>query len=85
MKVSVKGGGGFAGTLEHFEIDTRRIAQGEAIEALLQNLDFFHAPAPQAPVGADIPHWEITVDDGCSAAPWRSPTTAVPAAPSGNR
>ncbi|HEY0487964.1 MAG TPA: protealysin inhibitor emfourin [Telluria sp.] len=64
MKVSIKGGGGFAGTAEHYEIDTARVAQGEAIEALLQDLDFFAAPVPPAPVGADIPHWEITVDDG---------------------
>ena len=64
MKVSVKGGGGFAGIAQHYEIDTARIAQGEAIEALLQNLDFFRVPDPPVPVGADIPHWEITVDDG---------------------
>lgn len=64
MKISVKGGGGFAGTVEHYEVDTARLAQGEALESLLQNLDFFHAPAPPPVVGADIRHWEITVDDG---------------------
>jgi hypothetical protein len=30
---------------------------------LLQRLDFFGA-APACAVGADIPRWEITVDDG---------------------
>ena len=64
MKISVKGGGGFAGTSEQYAIDTAHLAQGSAIEALLQNLDFFHADAPAPAVGADIPRWEITVDDG---------------------
>ena len=64
MKISAKGGGGFAGTTEQYELDTERLPQGGAIEALLQNLDFFHAAEPAAPLGADIPRWEITVDDG---------------------
>lgn len=64
MKISVKGGGGLAGSLERYELDTTRLPQGEAIEALLRNLDFFDAPAPPQPVGADIPRWEITADDG---------------------
>lgn len=64
MKISAKGGGGFAGTTEHYEVDTSRLPHGGAIEALLQNLDFFHAAAPAPAVGADIPRWEITVDDG---------------------
>lgn len=64
MKISVKGGGGFAGTPEHYAVDTTRLAQGEAIEDLLRNLDFFHAPEPPPAVGADIARWEITVDDG---------------------
>ena len=64
MKISVKGGGGFAGTLEHYEVDTTHLPQGDALEALLQNLHFFHAPEPPRAVGADIPRWEITVDDG---------------------
>ena len=64
MKISATGGGGFAGVSEHYELDTRRLPQGGAIEALLQNLDFFHAAEPEAVLGADIPRWEITVDDG---------------------
>ena len=64
MKISAKGGGGFAGTTEHYQVDTAHLPQGGAIEALLQNLDFFHAAAPVPAVGADIPRWEITVDDG---------------------
>ena len=64
MKISVKGGGGFAGSVEHYEVDTAHLPQGDALEALLHNLDFFHAAEPAPAVGADIPRWEITVDDG---------------------
>lgn len=64
MKVSARTGGGFAGATEHYEVDTARLAHGGAIEALLHNLDFFHAPEPAPTIGADIPRWEITVDDG---------------------
>lgn len=64
MKISLKGGGGFAGSTEAYELDTTELAQGPAIEALLQSMDFFSAPAPPPVVGADMPRWEITVDDG---------------------
>ncbi|MGZ8288485.1 MAG: protealysin inhibitor emfourin [Telluria sp.] len=64
MKITVKGGGGLAGALEHFELDTGHLPRGGAVEAMLQNLDFFQAPAEPAPLGFDIPRWEITVDDG---------------------
>ncbi|NML63373.1 hypothetical protein HHL21_20230 [Massilia sp. RP-1-19] len=64
MKISVTGGGGFAGTLEHYEVETKHLPQGDALEALLQNLDFFHAHEAPPAVGADIARWEITVDDG---------------------
>ncbi|MDB5935122.1 MAG: hypothetical protein JWQ01_2466 [Massilia sp.] len=63
MKITAKGGGGFSGRAERFELDTRHIAQGAALEALLRDLDFFSA-APHQPVGADIGRWDITVADG---------------------
>jgi hypothetical protein len=63
MKISAIGGGGFSGRAEHYELDTGRIEQGAALEALLRQLDFFGAgPAPQ--VGADVGRWDITVADG---------------------
>jgi hypothetical protein len=64
MKITVKGGGGFAGASEHYEVDTARAPQGAGLEALLHDIDFFHAPPPARPVGADIPCWDITVEDG---------------------
>ncbi|RJG27045.1 protealysin inhibitor emfourin [Massilia cavernae] len=64
MKITVKGGGGFAGGAEHYQLDTAGVSHGPELEALLQDLGFFQAAATPAPVGADIPHWEITADDG---------------------
>jgi hypothetical protein len=85
MKISAKGGGGFSGAAEHYDIDTSRLEHGAQLEALLRKLDFFTAQAPPPPAGADIAHWEITVDDGArrhtiafaedgsaAAAPWQS-------------
>jgi hypothetical protein len=63
MKISARGGGGFSGRIEHYQVDTERLENGPALEALLRNLDFFSA-APPSPVGADIARWEVTVDDG---------------------
>lgn len=63
MKISAKGSGGFAGRTESYELDTSCRSDGTAVEELLQRLDFFGA-APPCSVGADIPRWEITVDDG---------------------
>lgn len=84
MKISATGSGGFSGRAEHYELDTGRIAQGEALETLLRQLDFFEA-APPACVGADIGRWDITVADGArehtvtfaedgspGAAPWQA-------------
>lgn len=84
MKITARGGAGFSGVAEHYDIDTSRIAQGEQLEALLRKLDFF-AAAPPLPLGADIPRWEITVEDGArrhsvafaddgsaGAAPWQA-------------
>jgi hypothetical protein len=63
MKITAKGSGGFAGRTECYELDTNCRSDGASVEALLQRLDFFGA-APACAVGADIPRWEITVDDG---------------------
>jgi hypothetical protein len=63
MKITAKASGGFAGRTECYELDTSCRADGQALEALLQRLDFFTAP-PGCSVGADLPRWEITVDDG---------------------
>ena len=65
MKITAKQGGGFAGGERCVELDTACRADGGALEALVRQLDFFGAP-PQCPVGADIPRWEITVEDGAS-------------------
>ncbi|MES2758873.1 MAG: protealysin inhibitor emfourin [Pseudomonadota bacterium] len=84
MKITATGGGGFSGRTEHYELDTGRIEQGAALEALLRDLDFFDAAPPQ-PAGADIGRWAITVADGArqhtvrfaedgsaGSAPWQS-------------
>jgi len=63
MKISAHASGGFAGLAESYELDTTQLADGPALETLLRRLDFFGA-APACPVGADLPRWEITVEDG---------------------
>ncbi|MDN4053454.1 hypothetical protein QPK32_10220 [Massilia sp. YIM B02763] len=63
MKITARTGGGFAGIERCVELDTGGHADGKAVEALLERLDFF-GPAPACPVGADLRRWEITVDDG---------------------
>ena len=63
MKITAKQEGGFAGGGQCFELDTACRADGGSVEALLQQVDFFGA-APTCTVGADIPRWEITVEDG---------------------
>jgi hypothetical protein len=63
MKIRAKLAGGFAG-LEHcVELDTACRPDGPALETLVHGADFFGA-APDQPVGADLPRWEITVEDG---------------------
>jgi hypothetical protein len=64
MKITAKASGGFAGRTECYELDTSCGANGKSVEALLHKLDFFGAAAPPCGIGADIPRWEITVDDG---------------------
>jgi hypothetical protein len=63
MKITAKGSGGFAGRTECYELDTSCHGAGASVEELLHRLDFFGAE-PTSAVGADIPRWEITVDDG---------------------
>jgi len=63
MKISARACGGFAGLAQSYELDTAGLAEGPALEALLRRLDFFSA-APSCAVGADLPRWEITVEDG---------------------
>ncbi|PWF39055.1 hypothetical protein [Massilia glaciei] len=83
MHISAKGGGGFSGQYELFDIDTAAHAAGRDLEDLLHSLDFGEAPPPA--IGADIPRWEVTVCDGdarrtvvftedgsAAAAPWQS-------------
>jgi hypothetical protein len=65
MKITARTSGGFAGRSEAVELDTGCHADGAAIEALLERLDFFGtAAAPPRAVGADLRRWEITADDG---------------------
>ena len=63
MKISARACGGFAGLARSYELDTSTLAAGPALETLLRRLDFFGA-APACAVGADLPRWEITVEDG---------------------
>ena len=63
MKIRAQVKGGFAGIERQVELDTACLPAGRELEALLQRVDFFGAPPPCA-VGADLPRWEITVDDG---------------------
>jgi hypothetical protein len=63
MKIRATLGGGFAGGERQVELDTACLPEGRDLEALLHRVDFFGATPPCA-VGADIPRWEITVEDG---------------------
>jgi hypothetical protein len=63
MKIHAKASGALAGRTDCYELDTACSAKGKAVEELLHQLDFFGA-APKGAVGADIPRWDITVDDG---------------------
>ncbi|NNG25277.1 protealysin inhibitor emfourin [Telluria aromaticivorans] len=63
MKISARSCGGFAGLAAAYDLDTAAHPAGNELEDLLHQLDFFSA-APVCPVGADMPRWEITVEDG---------------------
>jgi len=66
MKITARRGGGFSGIPHCVELDTACRPDGAALEGLLHSLDVFRAAAPPAAVGADLPRWEITVEDGAS-------------------
>jgi hypothetical protein len=63
MKITAKSTGGFAGRTECYELDTSCRPEGKSVESLLDRIGFFGA-TPGCSIGADIPRWEITVDDG---------------------
>ena len=63
MKIRARACGGFAGLDQSWELDTAQLPDGAVLETLLQRLDFFKAK-PALAVGADLPRWDITVDDG---------------------
>jgi hypothetical protein len=63
VKISARACGGFAGLAEAYHLDTSLHPGGGALEDLVQRLGFFSA-APSCPIGADLPRWEITVEDG---------------------
>ena len=63
MKIRASMSGGFAGIGRQVELDTACLPEGRDLEALLHRVDFFGA-APRCAVGADLPRWEITVEDG---------------------
>ena len=67
MKITVRGGGGFAGLSEHYTVDTATSAAGRALEAAFEDSGFAAAAmgSRTAPAtGADLMRWTITVDDG---------------------
>lgn len=61
MKIEATSSGGFAGLTEQYEIDTQASASGAALEAALTESGFFEAEAETGAIGADLPHWRITV------------------------
>lgn len=63
MKISARACGGFAGLAQAYDLDTAEHPGGAELEHLLGRLDFFSA-APACAIGADLPRWEITVEDG---------------------
>jgi hypothetical protein len=61
MKITATGGGGFAGIVQRFEVDTQASPAGPALEAAVAAAGFFDAPDPPESVGADLPRWTIAV------------------------
>lgn len=61
MNIIAQSRGGFAGVGERLAVDTALAANGRAIDAQIAALQGL---APPAAVGADIMHWDITVDGG---------------------
>jgi hypothetical protein len=63
MKIKARASGGLTGATSNYELDTACAANGQSVEDLLRRIDFFGAE-PACGIGADIPRWDITVDDG---------------------
>jgi hypothetical protein len=61
MKITASGGGGFAGIVQRFEVDTQTSPAGPALEAAVASAGFFEASDPPESVGADLPRWTLTV------------------------
>lgn len=63
MKISARACGGFAGLDRSWEIDTAHAPDGAALEQLLGRINLSTAD-PVAAVGADLPRWDLAIDDG---------------------
>ena len=63
MKITARRDEGLSGRHQCLELDTTCHAGGAALEELVRKLDFFGAAPPRV-LGADLPRWEITVEDG---------------------
>lgn len=63
MKINAHACGGFAGLDRSWEIDTAHAPDGAALEQLLGKINFSRAD-PAAAAGADLPRWDLTIDDG---------------------
>ena len=67
MELTLRKGGGYAGTEEQRRVDAGRLSEPERnrLRELLDGAGFFGLPA-EAPgaIGADLPRYELTVRDG---------------------
>ena len=63
MKISATSSGGYAGLVQHFEVDTASSPAGKALEQALKAHNYFAAPPAAAPIGADLLSWTLTFDD----------------------
>ncbi len=63
MIITAQGAGGFAGLSTRFSVDTAKATNGQAIENLVHDINFFDREVPEA-VGADLVRWTISVDTG---------------------
>ena len=77
MKLEFRQSGGFAGLIRAAELDTEKLARREAarIETLVRQL-LEATPEPKGRTsGADIIHYELTVDDGQGPPQFVAPPT----------
>ena len=61
MKITAEGGGGFAGMVQRYEVDTRISPAGPALEAAVAAGGLLDAPEPPEVIGADLPRWTLTL------------------------